>query len=81
MQLGCLFNMFIVYLEAHYMLFLHCTSTFITIQLKKNVTFQYLILLRPLQFNYLSHKLYLEKKSCQTPKKNRKKIDFGVLQT
>ena len=30
-------------------------------------------LLRPLQFNYLSYKLFLEKKSCQTPKKKKKK--------
>ena len=28
---------------------------------------------RPLQFNYLSYDLFLEKKSCQTPKKKRKK--------
>ena len=28
--------------------------------------------LRPLQFNYLSYELFLEKKSCQTPKKKKK---------
>ena len=28
---------------------------------------------RPLQFNYLSYELFLEKKSCQTPKKKKKK--------
>ena len=28
--------------------------------------------IRPLQFNYLSYKLFLEKKSCQTPKKKKK---------
>ena len=27
---------------------------------------------RPLQFNYLSYKLFLEKKSCQTQKKKKK---------
>ena len=27
---------------------------------------------RPLQFNYLSYELFLEKKSCQTPKKKKK---------
>ena len=32
-----------------------------------------------LQFNYLSYELFLEKKSCQTPKKEKKKVDFGVL--
>ena len=36
---------------------------------------------RPLQFNYLSYKLFLEKKSCQTPKKKEKKVTFGVLRT
>ena len=36
---------------------------------------------RPLQFNYLSYKLFLEKKSCQTPKKKEKKVIFGVLRT
>ena len=36
------------------------------------------ICIRPLQFNYLSYKLFLEKKSCQTPKK-RKKVNIGVL--
>ena len=39
------------------------------------------IYLRPLQFKYLSYKLFLEKKSCQTPKKEKKKVDFGVLRT
>ena len=39
------------------------------------------ILLRPLQFNYLSYELFLEKKSCQTPKKKEKKVIFGVLRT
>ena len=34
--------------------------------------------LRPLQFIYLSYKLW--KKKCQTPKK-KKKVDFGVLRT
>ena len=29
---------------------------------------------RPLQFNYLSYKLFLEKKFCQTPKKRKKKL-------
>ena len=37
--------------------------------------------LRPLQFNYLSYELFLEKKSCQTPKKKKKKVIFGVLRT
>ena len=37
--------------------------------------------LRPLQFNYFSYKLFLEKKSCQTPKKKKKKVTFGVLRT
>ena len=37
--------------------------------------------IRPLQFNYLSYKLFLEKKSCQTPKKIEKKVTFGVLRT
>ena len=36
---------------------------------------------RPLQFNYLSYELFLEKKSCQTPKKKEKKVIFGVLRT
>ena len=36
---------------------------------------------RPLQFNYLSCELFLEKKSCQTPKKKEKKVIFGVLWT
>ena len=40
-----------------------------------------LILLRPLQFNYLSYELFLEKKSCQTPKKKKKKVISGVLRT
>ena len=31
------------------------------------------VLLRPLQFNHLSYELFLEKKSCQTPKKKKKK--------
>ena len=35
----------------------------------------------PLQFNYLSYELFLEKKSCQTPKKKEKKVFFGVLRT
>ena len=29
--------------------------------------------IRPLQFNYLPYKLFLEKKSCQTPKKKKEK--------
>ena len=33
--------------------------------------------LRPLQFNYLSYELFVDKKYCQTPKKI--KVDFGVL--
>ena len=37
--------------------------------------------IRPLQFNYLSYELFLEKKSCQTPKKKKKKDTFGVLRT
>ena len=36
---------------------------------------------RPLQFNYLSYELFLEKKSCQTQKKKKKKVIFGVLRT
>ena len=39
------------------------------------------ILIRPLQFNYLSYELFLEKESCQTPKKKEKKVTFGVLRT
>ena len=39
------------------------------------------LLFRPLQFNYLSYELFLEKKSCQTPKKKEKKVTFGVLRT
>ena len=38
-------------------------------------------LIRPLQFNYLSYEHFLEKKSCQTPKKKEKKVIFGVLRT
>ena len=34
---------------------------------------------RPLQFNYLSYKLFLEKKSCQTPKKKEKKSHLWCL--
>ena len=37
-------------------------------------------LVRPLQFNYLSYELFLEKKSCQTPKKRKKKsllVSYG----
>ena len=41
---------------------------------------KFYIIFRPLQFNYLSYKLFLEKKSCQTQKKE-KKVTFGVLQT
>ena len=37
--------------------------------------------IRPLQFNYLSYELFLEKKSCQTPKKKKKNVIFGVLRT
>ena len=36
---------------------------------------------RPLQFDYLSYELFLDKKSCQTPKKKKKKVTFGVLRT
>ena len=36
---------------------------------------------RPLQFNYLSYELFLEKKVCQTPKKIIIKVDYGVLRT
>ena len=39
------------------------------------------IIVRPLIFNYLSYKLFLEKKFCQTQKKKKKKVDFGVLRT
>ena len=35
--------------------------------------------IRPLQFNYLSYKLFLEKKSCQTPKKKEKKSYLWCL--
>ena len=41
----------------------------------------YLYHVRPLQFNYLSYELFLEKKSGQTQKKRRKKVTFGVLRT
>ena len=41
----------------------------------------FLVMLRPLQFNYLSYELFWKKKSCQTPKKKKKKVDFGVLRT
>ena len=34
---------------------------------------------RPLQFNYLSYELFLEKKSCQTPKKKEKKSHLWCL--
>ena len=38
--------------------------------------------LRPLQFNYLSYELFLEKKSCQTTKKKEKKSHlWTVLRT
>ena len=40
----------------------------------------YFLWLRPLQFNYLSYKLFLEKKSCQTQKKKKKKsslVSYG----
>ena len=43
-------------------------------------TNKFLLGLRPLQFNYLSYKLFWGKKFCQTPKK-KKEVDFGVLQT
>ena len=36
-------------------------------------TFSAILWLRPLQFNYLSYELFLEKKSCQTQKKKKKK--------
>ena len=36
-------------------------------------------LVRPFQFNYLSYKLFLEKKSCQTPKKKKKKSHLWCL--
>ena len=36
------------------------------------------IIVRPLQFNYLSYELFWRKKSCQTPKKKKKKVIFGV---
>ena len=32
---------------------------------------------RPLQFNYLSYELFLEKKSCQTPKKKLPLVSYG----
>ena len=38
------------------------------------------IMVRSLQFNYLSYELFLEKKSCQTPKKKKKKsslVSYG----
>ena len=37
--------------------------------------------LRPLQFNYVSYEHFWKKKSCQTPKKKKKKVTFGVLRT
>ena len=40
-----------------------------------------LMYLRPLQFNYLSYELFVDKKYCQTPKKIKIKVDFGVLRT
>ena len=46
----------------------------------RNVMY-FFISIRPLQFNYLSYKLFLERKSCQTPKKKKKKVTFGVLRT
>ena len=45
------------------------------------VSLRFKISIRPLQFNYLSYELFLEKKSCQTQKKRKKKVDFGVLRT
>ena len=50
------------------------------LEVKRRI-FYYKGQLRPLQFNYLSYKLFLEKKSCQTPKKKKKKVIFGVLRT
>ena len=44
------------------------------------VGFMFKFLFRPLQFNYLSYELFLEKKSCQTPKKKKKKsplVSYG----
>ena len=41
----------------------------------------HIFIIRPLQFNYLSYELFLEKKSCQTPKKKEKKVTFSVLRT
>ena len=46
-----------------------------------DINVQTLTRLRPLQFNYLSYELFLEKRSCQTPKKKKKKVIFGVLRT
>ena len=43
-------------------------------------TRHYINHVRPLQFNYLSYKHFLEKKSCQTPKKKKKKsplVSYG----
>ena len=37
-------------------------------------------ILRPLQFNYLSYKLFLEKNPVRL-KKKRKKVTFAVLRT
>ena len=45
------------------------------------IHFAFVLCIGPLQFNYLSYELFLEKKSCQTPKKKKKKVTFGVLST
>ena len=55
------------------------SGRYLDIQILQNLPSEYPIFfvrnfltLRPLQFNYLSYELFLEKKSCQTPKKKKK---------
>ena len=47
---------------------------------KRNPLVVLISAIRPLKFNYLSYELFLRKKSCQTPKKKRKKstlVSYG----
>ena len=53
------------YLEMHFAILLQWLYLFI----------------RPLQFNNLSYKLFLEKKILSDSKKKKKKVTFGVLRT
>ena len=54
---------------------------YLSLYLLTYLYFHFHIYLRPLQFNYLSYELFLEKKFCQTPKQKKKKVTFSVLRT